>query len=72
MIFLWYDLSVFDEIYTANDFYSKENLNIEIFKKIDKKIIKNSISIWDEINDYIHLEKIWWTWIDINNSSIYS
>lgn len=68
MEYLSYDITLFDNIYTAEDFYNKSDIFSKIFSNKSLEIIKNSIAIWDEENDYIHLQKIWGKWIDINNS----
>lgn len=71
ILFLWYDLELFNEIYTAENFYAKKQVNLDIFNNQSNMLIKKSISIWDEVNDFIHLQKLWWIWIDINKSKIY-
>jgi len=68
MDYLDYNLELFDNIYTAEDFYIKKDIILKIFQKKSLEIIKKSIAIWDEVNDYIHLQKLWWIGIDINNS----
>lgn len=68
MEYLSYDITLFDNIYTAEDFYNKFDIFSKIFSNKSLEIIKNSIAIWDEENDYIHLQKIWGKWININNS----
>ena len=45
MNYLKYDMDLFDEIYTACQFYSKENVNFSIFTNMTEEIINNSISI---------------------------
>jgi len=68
MEYLSYDINLFDNIYTAENFYNKVDVISKLFSDKSLKIIKNSVAIWDEENDYIHLQKIWGKWININNS----
>ncbi len=69
--YLEYDPSCFDKVYTADFFYNKSEVMSQIIQ--DNNInIKNILSIWDEKNDYQYINKIWWIWIDVNHSSIYS
>jgi hypothetical protein len=67
---LGYDLWIFRRIYTAEDFYYKKDI-FQMLVDSSKFDIWNSIAIWDEEDDFIHLQNLWWTWIDVNSSPIY-